>query len=261
MNRHVVRVAVGFAVGGLIAALGMFFPAIYLPSNHRTAFDAICRGMIPVTMECIQVGAFLFSGAVGGASLRRGWRPVIGFGLAFGLVGVVCHPLRDWVPVKGGMISFPLWFISIWLAFMLAIASGVAGAIGAAISGLRWRIVLAGTGAFGGAGAIGGALFAILADYSASYVYTGDALVGSYATDGGYSIVLLLIVVLWPFLIIYALGGALFALALEHTSHKRKKLGLCIKCGYELQGLPKHGHQCPECGTPFELSVNDPPAE
>ena len=32
---------------------------------------------------------------------------------------------------------------------------------------------------------------------------------------------------------------------------KRKKLGLCLKCGYDLKGLTEP--RCPECGTPFDM--------
>ncbi len=35
-----------------------------------------------------------------------------------------------------------------------------------------------------------------------------------------------------------------------HRRRKRKKLGLCLNCGYNLRGLTEL--RCPECNTPFE---------
>lgn len=206
MTRYVYQVAVGFAVGALVAALGV----IHSP--------------MPLIGE---MAAFSISGAIGGASLRRGWRPVVGFGLAFGVFGVFI-PLAFVAPQGMSKDSevFPLV-----LCFLIGF--GLAGGIGAAISGLGWRMALAGAAGFGVAGAIGGTVFAIVFLVAENIPF--------------------FLIVFVPVLIPHALGGALLAVALEYPSYKRKKLGLCLKCGYDLRGLPKHGHRCPECGTPFEL--------
>jgi hypothetical protein len=221
MNRYLVRVTVGFAVGGLVAGLGSIFSG-GIPADQ--SFDVL-----------IQFVAFSIGGAIGGASLGKGWRSVIGFGLAFGVFGAVC-PIKDLM--GGGCMAPPVIFTSILSGLFSAIAFGLVGAIGGtAISGLGGRLMLAGARAFGGAGFIGGMVLEILKE--------------GQLKDSEVFLVSLLIT--------YALGGAWFGMASEyHSSHQRKKLGLCIKCGYDLQGPPQHGHQCPECGTPFELSVNKP---
>jgi MFS family permease len=42
------------------------------------------------------------------------------------------------------------------------------------------------------------------------------------------------------------------SLALTHRYRKRRKLGLCMKCGYDLRAS---SDRCPECGTEFERST------
>jgi len=61
----------------------------------------------------------------------------------------------------------------------------------------------------------------------------------------------------WVFL--GAAGGAIY-----HTVRRRRLArrfpGHCLKCGYNLRGLPEP--RCPECGTPFDpsrLKKHEPP--
>ncbi len=42
-----------------------------------------------------------------------------------------------------------------------------------------------------------------------------------------------------------------FGLLPRHRRRKRKKLGLCLKCGYDLRASKE---RCPECGSEFESS-------
>ena len=52
-------------------------------------------------------------------------------------------------------------------------------------------------------------------------------------------------------LVVYVAGGTAVAAAFLplHRSRNRKKLGLCLKCGYDLRASKD---RCPECGEAFE---------
>ncbi len=57
---------------------------------------------------------------------------------------------------------------------------------------------------------------------------------------------------IWPAPLVFALAMTLIIGRPLHRRRKRKKLGLCVKCGYDLRGSED---RCPECGTEFEHPV------
>jgi len=46
----------------------------------------------------------------------------------------------------------------------------------------------------------------------------------------------------------HALAGGLMAVVLAHPARGRRKLGLCLNCGYDLRASEE---RCPECGSPI----------
>ena len=53
---------------------------------------------------------------------------------------------------------------------------------------------------------------------------------------------------LWIPTVVLAIGSISFVLIPRHRRRKRKKLGLCVNCGYDLRASKD---RCPECGIGF----------
>lgn len=74
---------------------------------------------------------------------------------------------------------------------------------------------------------------------------------GEWSTSGGYSS-LRLASPLYLFVVIF--GGLCWrTYAPLRLSRKRRKLGLCVTCGYDMRGTPD---LCPECGHPSQAKQN-----
>ena len=54
-------------------------------------------------------------------------------------------------------------------------------------------------------------------------------------------------------ILIWSFGPGIIFLYFTRRMQQRATFGYCIKCGYDLRGLPEP--RCPECGTPFERDV------
>ena len=65
--------------------------------------------------------------------------------------------------------------------------------------------------------------------------------------DADWGIVWLIDIPLWMPFAVFAIRPALLGLV-GHRRRKRKKLGLCLKCGYDLRASRE---RCPECGEEF----------
>ena len=72
-----------------------------------------------------------------------------------------------------------------------------------------------------------------------TYFWFGEIVPSAAATTGSFP--------LWIPTLTFALLPA-YALLPYHRRRKRKKLGLCVKCGYDLRGSKD---RCPECGEEF----------
>ena len=55
---------------------------------------------------------------------------------------------------------------------------------------------------------------------------------------------------MWITTLLFGVGAILPQAFIRLRRRKRKKLGLCVKCGYDLRGSKD---RCPECGTEFSM--------
>ncbi len=62
---------------------------------------------------------------------------------------------------------------------------------------------------------------------------------------------------LWIPTLVFGISLSLCRPLLHHRRRKRKKFGLCLKCGYDLRASKE---RCPECGTGFsnQDTTNEP---
>jgi len=144
-----------------------------------------------------QLFGFAIGGALGGSSLGRGRKGIIGFGIGFLILGVVI-PIVSVAPqgMSGGfgvLLIFPVGF---------AVGFGIAGAIGARISGLKGKSIFTGVRTFG----IGGGLGGILSGFP--FLFLG----GRGLSDFGRFMLMLWVYV--GIIAAYSIGGSLFKSAI-----------------------------------------------
>ena len=188
--RYVAKVAGGFTLGGVAGVLGIWFLESW--------------GIPYIVLS------FVIGGAIGGASLGRGRRPVIAFAFAYVILGFMGFFLL--IGLQGYSSGQWLSLITAWF-----VVYAIGGGIGSAAGGLGWKAALAGMAAFGTGGAIAGHLTVTF--------LSGPAI---------------LLVVVIP----HTVGGAILAIVLGVPT---KDPGLCSNCGYNLTA--NVSGTCPECGT------------
>ena len=146
-----VKVGMGFAGGVLLGfvllmmPLGWLLVLLPLPSN---------MGLFNVISSAL---AFFCGGCLAGASLGRGRRTKLAFGLAFAVT--LPFLVLTIIGIQGlGGRQHALRLL-VWFGGPAVPAFGILGALGVAVAGEPWRTVAAGAIIFATSGAVGGVLF------------------------------------------------------------------------------------------------------
>lgn len=124
------RGAIGFGVGGAVAVGAVVVGSMLLPF----------LGLGPLI-------GFAIGGAIGGASLHKGRKVVIGFGIGWAVLGFVISITL--VGLQGGSGEGNVFEALLVFALNFAIGFGIAAAIGTAFMRLGLKFVFAAMIAFG----------------------------------------------------------------------------------------------------------------
>ena len=148
------RVAVAFAVGTLVPVGTLL---VVLPLTGAAGFfvgSSIGRPLAMLGVACVAGGQFA------GGALRRGVQSRMAFGVAFPLGVAIPLVVVSGIAALSGheaVTNLAVRFIPVF-----AVAYGLLGAVGAALSGEGWRGAVRAAGAFTGGGVVGGVTLTVV---------------------------------------------------------------------------------------------------
>ncbi len=173
--RTAARTACAFAAGGLVPFTAWFVLLPGLGALDLYRGGTLLRPLAVLVLACAS-GGVVAGGALGGRLSQR-----VGFGAAFGAALWIPFAVLSGVPALSG--GEPLTGLVVGFTPGFALSYAAVGALGPALGGSGWRRALAGAAVFGGAGACGGVLLALVVRSVAGCV--GAAAVAATALGGG----------------------------------------------------------------------------